>query len=619
MAAAETEAETGRTEEPTAGPRGGPDPLLGLLGTVRGRLSLSLAIGATSGALGVAGLVLLGFALDELSGPKPSGATAIRLLTAAAVAMTGRFALRKWAFDVSHLASFALETTLRRSLAEHLSTVPLGKVQALGSGTLKKVVQDDVRALHSAVADSTPMIGAGLAQPVAALVALAVIDWRLLLAVLAVIPAVAIGFRLVTRDYATQRRAYDEANEAVNEAVVEFVQGMPVVRTFDDGTTSFTRFAERVQEFTRATEAWQRQGKTAGVLTRAAMTPLPTLVIVLAVGTWLVSTGSLSVIDLALATLLGTMPVESVVPLMYLSSFITESRAGAMRINAILEIDPLLEPAKPRRPADGSVAFSGVVFSYEGEGQNARKALDDVSLKIPDGSVCALVGASGSGKSTVARLIPRFWDVDAGSVSIGGVDVREVASNVLLSHVGMVFQDPFLLDDTVAENIRLARPEASDEEVRAAARAAQADEFIRNELPKGYETRVGERGGHLSGGQRQRITIARALLADSPVIVLDEATAFADPENEAAIQRGLAELTRGRTVVVIAHRLSTIVDADQIAVLHRGRVVESGRHDELLAADGRYAAMWRQHTRADLWGLDGRTQVPADDNKEQAI
>ncbi|MFD5556770.1 ABC transporter ATP-binding protein [Streptomyces sp. NPDC127068] len=613
----------GRRTEGAQRDPSGPDPLFALLGSVRGPLVRALATGAGAGLLGVTGLVLVGFALDELFTPDRSGEVVAWYLGAAAAAMVAHFGMRKWAFDISHVASFALETTLRRDLARHLSTVPLGKVQSLGSGALKKVVQDDVRALHGAVADATPMLGAGLAQPLAALVALAVIDWRLLLAVLAIVPAVVVGFRLVTKDHAVHRRAYDEANEAINEAVVEFVQGMPVVRTFDDGSTSFARFFGRVEAFTRATEDWQRQTRKAGVLTRAAMTPLPTLVIVLAVGTWLVSTGSLSLVDLVLATLLGTMPIEAVVPLMYLSQFITESRAGAVRIGEVLAIRPLPEPDTPKQPADGSVTFTGVDFSYDsrgsgatatpatdaapGEGPAGRKALDGVDLHIPAGTVCALVGASGSGKSTVARLIPRFWDVDAGSVLVGGVDVRDIGSTELLRHVGLVFQDPFLLDDTVAANIRLVRPDATDEEVRAAARAAQADEFIRKELPDGYDTRVGERGALLSGGQRQRLTIARALLAESPVIVLDEATAFADPENEAAIQRALAELTRGRTVVVIAHRLSTITDADQIVVLDGGGVAESGTHASLLAADGRYAAMWRQHLQADAWGLTGRT------------
>lgn len=588
-------------------PAGRPDvtdpgrALTRVLGPVRGSLLLALATGALGATAGVAGLVLVGVAADELLGADPSRERTAWLLGVALALMVARFVLRKVSFDVSHHASFRLETVLRRDLASHLGTVPLGEVQRLGSGTLKKVVQDDVRSLHAAVADSVPMIGALLAQPVAALVALAVVDWRLLLATIALVPFVVLGFRLVMRDYATQRRAYDHANEAVNAAVVEFVQGMPVVRTFDDGTTSFGRFAARVADFGRATETWQRQGRSAGVLTRLALTPLPTLAILLAVGTLLTVQGSMTPGVLVIGAIIGTMPIEAVVPLMYLSSMVAESRAGAARIQEILSIDPLPAPAHPVRPADGSIRFTEVTFGYGGP--DGRNALDGVSFEVPAGSVCALVGASGSGKSTVARLIPRFWDVTGGTVEVGGVDVRRVAPDELLRHVALVFQDPFLLDDTVAENIRLVRPDATDAEVEAAARAARADEFIRTELPGGYATRVHERGGALSGGQRQRLTIARALLADAPVVVLDEATAFADPENEAAIQEALAELTAGRTVIVIAHRLSTVVDADQIVVLDAGRVVEHGTHDELVRAGGRYTRLWESHERARAWGM----------------
>ncbi len=599
----QVDAATGASRSPAAAP----DParaLYGLLGSIRGRLLASLGTGAAGGIAGVVAIVLVGLAVQELFDTAPDPTVVFALLAGAFVGLVARFALRKWGFDISHIASFELETTLRRDLAQHLSTVPLGEVQRIGSGPLKKVLQDDVRALHGAVADATPLVGFGVGQPIAALVALAVIDWRLLLAVLAIAPLVMIGFRLVTKDYAAERRRYDAANEAINEAVVEFVQGMPVVRTFDDGTTSFRRFTTRVAEFTRATAAWQSTGLSAGVLTRAAMTSLPTLVIVMAVGTWLTIAGSLSPVDLAIAVMIGTMPVDSVVPLMYLSQFITESKAAAARIVEVLTIPPLPEPAHPQPPKDGSIRFTDVTFGYHRAGEApGRLALDGVSLTIPAGTVCALVGPSGSGKSTVARLIPRFWDTDSGTVSVGGVDVRRIATQALLQHVSLVFQEPFLLSDSVLENIRLGRPDATDEQVYAAARAAQADEFIRNELPDGYATRVGERGGLLSGGQRQRITIARALLADAPVVVLDEATAFADPENEAAIQDAIAELTRGRTVVVIAHRLSTVSDADQIVVLDAGRIVEQGTHQELLAGAGLYERMWRHHENAREWGL----------------
>jgi ATP-binding cassette subfamily B protein IrtA len=575
--------------------------LLELAEPVRRRLVVAVALGVGGAVLGVAGLVALAYALRELFRPEPDAAALIALLVIAGVGAIGRFGLRAWAFHVSHLAAFDLETVLRTRLSTHLGRVSLGDVLGLGSGPLKKIVQDDVRAMHTAVADATPLVGFAVAQPVAALVALAVVDWRMLLAVIVIAPVVVVAMQLSMRDYAAERARYDHANETINAAMVEFVQGMPVVRTFDDGSTSFRRFAAAVHGFTEATTNWQRKSRTPGVLARIAMTPVPTLLVVLAAGIWLVAGGVMEPAGLLVALLIGTLPVESILPLMYLNNYVNDSKAGAARIASVLALPELPEPAQPRLPRDASVRFRGVMFSYGTD--RDRPALDGVDLEVPAGTVCALVGPSGSGKSTLARLVARFHDVDAGRVEVGGVDVREIGTPALLRHVALVFQDPFLVDDTVAENIRLGRPEATDAEVEAAARAAGAHDFVVSELPDGYATRVGERGGLLSGGQRQRVTIARAMLVDAPIVVLDEATAFADPETEAQIQDSIAALTRGRTVILIAHRLATVAGADQIVVLEDGRLAERGTHGDLLAAGGRYARMWEHHERARAWGV----------------
>ncbi|MEO1447092.1 MAG: ABC transporter ATP-binding protein, partial [Cyanobacteria bacterium J06635_11] len=520
---------------------------------VKGRIVGAIALSALSAITGLGSLLTVPAIAAELLTESPEPVMIWRWLAAAVGLVAIAFTSRVYAFNVSHRAAFKLEVILRTALSEHLAQVPLGYVITTGSGAIKKLVQDDVKSLHAFVADSTPLLGQAYTIPVVSLVAMFVADWRLGLVALAILPVGMVFIQLALRDYAEQRDAYDLANEQINGIIIEFVQGMQVVRTFDDGSSSFARFQRSLERFTQTLRDWNAKTQLSGRLGTLLFEPLPTLAIVSSVGAWFMMQETLTFPRLLVFLLLAPRLCGAFKPIFTLSYFINQANAGALRISSVLAEPALPEPEHPEQPHDASVTFNNVTFLYD----EGRPALQDVSLTMAAGTVTALVGPSGAGKTTLARLIPRFWDVVKGAIQIGGIDVRQITSETLMSWVSFVFQDTFLLHDTIRDNIRLGRPNATDEAVEAAARAAQAHEFILT-LPNGYDTVAGERGARLSGGQRQRITIARAILQDNPIVVLDEATAFADPENEALIQDAIAALTRGKTLIVVAHRLPSI-------------------------------------------------------------
>lgn len=571
-----------------------------IMAPVRERVGLAMALACASAALGVGALACLALALRALllaPGQWPwAPMLALALCTVAA------FVLRLLAFDVSHHAAFRLEVLLRTQLAAHLARLPLGRAQALGAGPVAKVMHDDVQALHVFVADSTPLLARACAAPLAALAALLWLDWRLALAALAV-PA--LGFALMALVVGGSREVsarYNAAREQVAAAIVEFVQAMPVVRTFDTGSASFGRYQAALAAYRQVLRHWYASVRFVARFSIAILSMLPTLAVLLGLGAWLLAGGRLTFDVWVAALLLGAGLAESLMPLMSLHHLIEKAKLSVGRIQRLLAEPPLPEVAAPgAQPQDASVVFDNVHFSYEAGG---APALQGVSFTAPAGRVTALVGPSGAGKSTVARLIPRFWDVSAGRVLVGGADVREMRADTLMQQVAFVFQDTFLFAGSIADNIRLGCPEAGMDAVMAAARAAQAHDFIMA-LPQGYDSPAGERGVQLSGGQRQRITIARAILQGRPILVLDEATAFADPENEAALVQALAALMRGKTVLLVAHRLATVQDADQILVFDQGRLLEQGRHAALLARGGRYARLWHSWEQAQGWRLPG--------------
>lgn len=568
---------------------------------VQGQIRFAMGLAGLAAASALGALCALAWAVHALLAA-PSPWPWPPLLLAAGLTVLA-FVLRLNAFNQSHYAAFRLETRLRTDLSEHLARLPLGYVQQSGAGALTKVMMDDVKALHVFVADSTPLYARAYVSPVLTFVLLWWLDWRLALVATAVLALGMAVVSLAMRGSGEMMQRYHAAGENVSKAVVEYVQAMPVVRTFDTGTTTFQRYQRALDAFMEVVLQWCRMAGFSSRLSVAILNPLPTLAVLVWLGGWLISHDTLDVAAWLAVLLVGTGMAESLLPLMSLKHLVAKTQMSIHRIQEVMAEPELRVPQaeRARTPMDGSVRFERVDFRYTGDGP---LVLQDVSFDVPQGTVAALVGPSGAGKTTVARLIPRFWDVSAGCVKVGGVDVREMQPDVLMQHVAFVFQDTFLFADTIANNIRLGLEGATMDEVMAAARAAQAHAFIEG-LPQGYDTPVGERGVFLSGGQRQRITIARAILQNRPILVLDEATAFADPENEAALVAALSNLMRGKTVLMVAHRLSTIRDADQILVFDQGRLAERGTHDALVAQSGVYARLWNNYEQAQDWALMG--------------
>ncbi len=514
--------------------------------------------------------------------------SAALLSAAAAAAQIAKFLFTWRSSMISHGIAFKALRTMREQMAEKMARVPMGTIVDTPTGAFKNRFVDNVNQLEDAIAHFMPELPSTVFAPLLAMVIVFAINWRMGLAGIATIPLCMLFYLGMMRDYKPKMARYIASEQRMNSTLVEYVNGIQVIKAFGRTASSYGSFSEAVAEYHDSTLAWFRQSWIWMAAIRAIV-PC-TLLFSLPLGVWLLSVGRIA---------LPAFMVCITIPLGFIGGILKFSQAAGQisRMDTCLNVvwdflgEPELSRPSERVMLDGkSFTFENVSFSYH----EGTEVLHDINFKTEPGQITAIVGPSGSGKSTVAKLMAGFWDVRSGCISFGGTDVRDIPFEQLMEHVSYVAQDTFLFDRTIADNIRMGMPDATDEEVETAARAAGAHEFI-SRLPQGYRTPAGEAGARLSGGERQRITIARAILKDASVVILDEATAYADPENEALVERALSKLVAGKTLVTIAHRLSTITGADQILVMDAGRIVARGRHGELLKTCPLYARMWKEH------------------------
>ena len=510
----------------------------------------------------------------------------------------GSIALYFAALMCTHIAAFRTARNIRRTAMIHVLKLPLGFFTGNQSGRLRKLIDDNAGLTEDLLAHKLPDLAGTIVTPIAAIVMLFLFEWKMgLLCLLTMVLALLSMCLMMGGKNAGFFHQYQKEIERMSGEAVEYVRGIPVVKMFQQTVYSFKAFYAAIKDYSDLASQYAmscRIGQTCFLTfingSFALLIPAALL---------LTSGGDVRtvLVNFIFYALFAPACGQMINRIMYMSEAVMEADEAVGRLDEILTQKPMEEPNTMKRPANADISFNHVTFTYPG---TDCPALDDVSFTVRPGQVTALVGPSGGGKTTAASLIPRFWDTDSGTVLIGGVNVREMNTEDLMKQAAFVFQDTRLFKESLLENIRAARPTASRDEVLSAAHAAQCDDIL-EKLPQGLDTVVGMKGIYLSGGEQQRIALARAILKDAPIVVLDEATAFADPENEHQIQKAFEALTKNKTVLMIAHRLSTIQDADSIIVLSGGKVVEQGSHESLLALHGVYAAMWEDYRRSAQW------------------
>ncbi len=564
--------------------------VLGQTGDHGGQYVLSVILAVIGVAFSVAPyFVVVGIVQGLMNGQQDFAFYMGKCLIMAALWL-GRVLFHALSTATSHRATFAVLGEIRKRCTEKLARMPLGTVLTQSSGALKNTLVERIDSIETTLAHIVPEFTANLLVPVIIEIYIFTIDWRMGLASLVTVPIGMFSYALMMLGSGDFYQHTITATKTLNDTAVEYINGIQVIKVFGKTKSSYDRFVHDAYEAAHSFIDWMR----ASILPMTfAMVVMPsTMVSVLPIGGLLVKNGSLSPQDFVMVIILSVGLITPFVTLMSYSDDIRTMGTIFEEVRAILDAPEMVRPEEGNAPEKNDLELKDVHFSYHPDADS--EVLHGVSMKIPEGSFVALVGPSGSGKSTIARLIASLWDVTGGSISIGGRDIRDIPQEAYADKIAFVSQDNYLFNMTVRENIRLGKPSATDEEVEEAAKMSGCHDFIMS-LENGYDTLVGSSGGHLSGGERQRISIARAMLKAAPVVILDEATAYTDPENEAVIQRSVSKLTEGKTLIVIAHRLSTIVDADRIYVVKDGRIHEEGTHEELLAHHDLYEKMWNAH------------------------
>lgn len=506
----------------------------------------------------------------------------------------------------SHLSAFRIATNIRIALTKHITTLPLGKIEEFGSGKLRRTISETSGAAEGYLAHQLPDKAKAIASIIGLLAMDFIFDWRL--GLLSLVPVV-IGFIIMMSSMAgpslqKSMTEYQNALAEMSNEAVEYVRGIPVVKTFGQSVFSFKKFKATIDNYEKWTTDYTLNMRIPMTLYTLAINSIFAFLII---GGFWFSHGNITgdfLLDMLFYIIITPVITVVLTKIMYMNENEMMVKDAIDRIDSVLNMESLTDPAKPSYPADNSVELRGVTFSYDG----TKNALSDISLKISTGQTAAFVGPSGGGKSTLASIVARFFDPQQGKVLVGGVDVKDIGKEELMNTVSFVFQNSKLIKASILDNVRLGKPNATEAEVMQALKAAQCMDII-EKFPNGVNTMIGSEGVYLSGGEVQRIAIARAVLKNSPIIILDEATAFADPDNEAKVQAAFNELARGKTVIMIAHRLSTVVNADRIFVLREGKLAENGTFDELLKNGGIFANMWHEYQRSVEWKVEKEAEA----------